>query len=257
MNLNLDTNLAANYTSASQKARVLTEQWVDNSIFCPNCGQVEIDKYPNNQPVADFHCSNCREEYELKSKHTAIGAKIVDGAYRTMLERLSSSNNPNFFLLKYNLENFEVTDFLVIPKHFFVPEIIEERKPLAQTARRAGWVGCNILLQSIPQTGKIFFVKNRHVESKERVLSEWKKTLFLRDEKEISAKGWLLDIMRSLEKLGRLEFTLDDIYAFESELSKLHPKNKHIKDKIRQQLQVLRDKGYLDFTARGRYQLAN
>jgi len=257
MNLNLDTNLAANYTSASQKARVLTEQWVDNSIFCPNCGQVEIDKYPNNQPVADFHCSNCREEYELKSKHTAIGAKIVDGAYRTMLERLSSSNNPNFFLLKYNLENFEVTDFLVIPKHFFVPEIIEERKPLAQTARRAGWVGCNILLQSIPQTGKIFFVKNRHVESKERVLSEWKKTLFLRDEKEISAKGWLLDIMRSLEKLGRLEFTLDDIYAFESELSKLHPENKHIKDKIRQQLQVLRDKGYLDFTARGRYQLAN
>ena len=77
----------------------------------------------------------------------------------------------------------------------------------------------------------------------------------MREEKEILAKGWLLDVMRSIEKLGEPEFTLDDIYALENELQKLHPENKHIKDKIRQQLQVLRDKGYLDFTARGRYQL--
>lgn len=257
MELTFDTELAADYTSASQKARVLTEQWVDNSIFCPNCGQMNIDKYPNNQPVADFHCLNCREEYELKSKHSAIGTKIVDGAYRTMIERLASSNNPNFFLLKYDLVDFTVTDFLVIPKHFFVPEIIEKRKPLALTARRAGWIGCNILLKNIPQTGKIFFVKDQQVEPKEKVLSEWKKTLFLREEKEVVAKGWLLDIMRSVEEIGKREFALDDLYAFENELQKLHPDNRHVRDKIRQQLQILRDKGYLDFTVRGRYQLAD
>ena len=56
MNLFFDTKLAEGYESTSQKVRVLTEQWVDNSIFCPNCGQLDIDKYPNNQPVADFHC---------------------------------------------------------------------------------------------------------------------------------------------------------------------------------------------------------
>ena len=255
MKLTFDEQLATNYKSVSQKVRVLTEQWVDNSIFCPNCGQLDIDKYPNNQPVADFYCSNCREEYELKSKQSAIGTKIVDGAYRTMLERLTSNNNPNFFLLNYDLSNFSVTNFLVIPKHFFVPEIIEKRKPLAPTARRAGWIGCNILLNSIPQTGKIFFVRSRHIEPKEKVLAEWKKTLFLREEKEVSAKGWLLDVMRSIEKLGKHEFTLDDVYVFESELSKLHPGNMHIKDKIRQQLQVLRDKGYLDFVSRGYYRL--
>ena len=88
------------------------------------------------------------------------------------------------------------------------------------------------------------------------MLAEWKKTLFLREEKEVLQKGWLLDIMRSIEKLGKREFTLDDVYVFENELSKLHPKNKHIKDKIRQQLQVLRDKGYLDFVSRGYYRLA-
>ena len=255
MKLTFDEKIATDYKSASQKVRVLTEQWVDNSIFCPNCGRLNINRYPNNQPVADFYCSNCREEYELKSKQSTIGTKIVDGAYRTMLERLTSSNNPNLFLLNYNLKNLEVANFFVIPKHFFVPEIIEKRKPLATTARRAGWVGCNILLQSIPQTGKIFFVKNGQVESKEKVLAEWQKTLFLREEKEVSAKGWLLDTMRSIEKLGKREFALDDIYTFENELSKLHPENKHIKDKIRQQLQVLRDKSYLEFTSRGNYRL--
>jgi len=256
MRLILDEKLAINYKNASQKVRVLTEHWVDESIFCPNCGHLNIDKYPNNQPVADFYCSHCHEDYELKSKQDTLGAKIVDGAYRTMLERLTSSNNPNFFLLNYYLANFEVINFLVIPKHFFVPEIIEKRKPLAPTAQRAGWVGCNIVLKNIPQTGKIFFVHDKQIEPKEKVLSNWKKTLFLREEKEISAKGWLLDMMRCVDKIDKKDFTLGDVYAFEGELSRLHPENKHIKDKIRQQLQFLRDKGYLDFVSRGYYRLA-
>lgn len=255
MKLALDEKLAANYKSASQKIRILTEQWVDNSIFCPNCGHLNINKYPNNQPVADFYCANCHEDYELKSKQNTFGVKIIDGAYRTMIQRLTSSNNPNFFLLNYKSESLEVTNFFVIPKHFFVPEIIEKRKPLAKTARRAGWIGCNILFNRIPQSGKIFFIRNRQIRPKETVLAEWKKTLFLREEKETSARGWLLDVMRSIEKIGKREFTLSDIYTFESELSKLHPENRHIKDKIRQQLQILRDKGYLDFVSRGHYHL--
>jgi len=216
---------------------------------------MDIDKYPNNQPVADFYCSNCKEEYELKSKQDNVGVKIVDGAYRTMIERLQSSNNPNFFLLNYTLESFKVLNFLVIPKHFFVPEIIEKRKPLSPTARRAGWIGCNILLKHIPQTGKIYFVRDGQVESKEKVLAGWKKTLFLRDEKEVSARGWLLDTMLCVERIGRKEFLLDEVYAFENELSKKHLDNHHVKDKIRQQLQMLRDKGYLEFTSRGNYKV--
>ncbi|MDO8512957.1 MAG: DpnI domain-containing protein [bacterium] len=255
MKLTFDLQFADNYKSQSQRVRVLTEQWVNDSVFCPNCGYLNIDRYPNNQPVADFYCSNCKEDYELKSKQDSVGKKIVDGAYRTMIERLQSSNNPNFFLLYYDLQNFEVQNFLVIPKHFFIPEIIEKRKPLAPTAYRAGWIGCNILLQSIPQTGKIFFVKNRQVESKEKVLTEWRKTLFLREEKEIKAKGWLLDVMMCVDKFKCKDFSLDDMYTFENELSKKHPDNRHIKDKIRQQLQILRDKGYIEFTNRGNYRI--
>ncbi|OGZ67184.1 MAG: restriction endonuclease [Candidatus Staskawiczbacteria bacterium RIFCSPHIGHO2_02_FULL_34_9] len=254
MKLFFDVKLAEDYTSQSQKIRVLTEDWVNRSIFCPNCGK-SVDKYPNNQPVADFYCSNCKEQYELKSKKDNVGTKIVDGAYHTMIERLQSSNNPNFFLLNYDIINFNVFNFFVIPKHFFVPEIIEKRKPLSVTARRAGWTGCNILLNNIPETGKIFFVRDGQIETKEKVLADWKKTLFLRDEKEISAKGWLLDTMLCVEKIGHKEFSLDKIYTFENELNKKHPDNHHIKDKIRQQLQVLRDKGYLEFISRGSYRL--
>lgn len=68
--------------------------------------------------MADFYCSNCKEDYELKSKQSSISTKILDGAYRTTLERLTSSNNPNFFLLNYDIATLEITNFLVIPKHF-------------------------------------------------------------------------------------------------------------------------------------------
>ncbi len=255
MKLYFDPKIADKYNSPSQKIRVLTEDWVGRQVYCPNCGNLEIGKYKNNKPVADFFCSNCKEDYELKSKKDSFGNKIVDGAYRTMVEQLLSANNPNLFLLNYDLRDYSVLNFLVIPKHFFVPDIIEKRKPLSKMARRAGWVGCNILLQDIPQPGKIWLVKNRQNIPKENVMTNWQRTLFLREAKEVGAKGWLLDVMNCVEKLGAKEFSLKEIYTFEEHLSKKHPENKHIKDKIRQQLQFLRNKGYLEFLEKGFYRL--
>jgi type II restriction enzyme len=48
--------------------------------------------------------------------------------------------------------------------------------------------------------------------------------------------------MKCIEKLDKKEFILQDIYDFENELKLKYPKNNFIKDKIRQQLQKLRDK---------------
>lgn len=244
MHLSFNTALAIQYKSQPQAIRVMTEDWVKKEIFCPNCGNL-IKDFKNNRPVADFYCTDCKEEYELKSKKDEMGKKIVDGAYKQMIERLSSTNNPSFFFLNYNLQDYGVKNFVVIPKHFFIPEIIEKRKPLSNNARRAGWVGCNIILQSIPQSGKIFYVKNGNPENKENILKNWQKTLFLRESNKIDLKGWILDIMNCIDRLNKKEFSLDEIYKFENILSQKHPENRHIKDKIRQQLQFLRDKGYL------------
>ena len=254
MKITFNTQIAQAYKRNSQKIRVLSETWVDDEIFCPNCG-CNIDSHKNNKPVADFYCPNCSEDYELKSEKDSTSKKIVDGAYKTMIERLQSANNPNFFFLNYDVKNYEVLNFAVIPKHFFVPEIIEKRKPLSQNAKRAGWIGCNILLQGIPQSGKIFYIKNKKIESKEKVLENWNKTLFLRKSKKTELKGWILDIMKCIDKLEKNEFTLDEMYSFEKLLSQKYTDNKHIKDKIRQQLQFLRDKDYLKFIGKGKYKL--
>jgi type II restriction enzyme len=148
------------YQSGSQSARFWTESWVHHQVYCPNCGQIKLDRYENNRPVADFHCASCGEEYELKSQKSPFGKKVIDGAYRTMCERLAASNNPNLMLMSYDLSSLRVVSLCVIPKHFFVRELIEERKPLATTAKRAGWIGCNILLSQIPEAGKIYFVRD-------------------------------------------------------------------------------------------------
>lgn len=171
-----------------------------------------------------------------------------------MCERLASKNNPNLLLLNYDLARLSVTNALIIPKHFFVLEIIERRKPLAATARRAGWVGCNILLNQIPSSGKIFFVRDGQPQSKNSVLAQWQRTLFLREE-EPDERGWLIEVMKCVEAIGKKEFSLDDVYAFEQKLSTIYPNNKNVRPKIRQQLQFLRDRGYLEFVSRGYYRL--
>lgn len=253
MNLFLNQNLATDYKSKSQVSGILTEAWVHEEIFCPACGS-PINHFEKNRPVADFYCDACKEEYELKSKKDKMGDRILDGAYATMIERLKSENNPNFFFLNYNVENYAVENFIVIPKHFFTPEIIIKRsKGLID---RPSYIMCSIDLTQIPQSGKIFYIKDKKIEAKKEVLENWQKTLFLREEKELASKGWILDTMSCIDKIGKKEFSLDEVYAFEKELKKKHPENNFIKDKLRQQLQVLRDKGYLEFVSRGRYKLA-
>jgi len=40
-----------------------------------------------------------------------------------------------------------------------------------------------------------------------------------------------------------------------SSLARIHPANQHVRDKIRQQLQVQRDLNLLEFVGRGKYRL--
>jgi type II restriction enzyme len=87
-------------------------------------------------------------------------------------------------------------------------------------------------------------------------LEKWQKTAFLKDIKKDNLKGWILDIMNCVESLEKEKFNLSEIYAFEKDLEILHPENKNIKAKIRQQLQFLRDKNYLEFLEkRGNYKI--
>ncbi|MGB4883090.1 MAG: DpnI domain-containing protein [Neisseria sp.] len=253
MNLYFDAQLAIGYKSNAQIARVLTEAWLSKNGYCPNCGCKPIIQFSNNLPVRDFYCSDCDEQFELKSKQAkSAGKSITDGAYSTMIERIQAEDNPNFFFLSYRKIDYSVQQLMLVPKHFLTADMIIRRKPLPETARRAGWVGCTMNIGMLPESGKILLVDNAQIIQPETVCQQWQQSLFLRQQKA-ERKGWLLAIMRCIEKLPE-QFTLTQVYAFESQLKLQFPKNQHIKEKIRQQLQMLREQKMIEFIGRGQYQ---
>lgn len=91
---------------------------------------------------------------------------------------------------------------MLIPKFFFVSDIIEKRRSLSPRARRA---------------------------------------------------GWLFDVLNCINSIPTSEFYLADVYRFTQELQRKHMDNHHVEAKIRQQLQFLRDKGFIEFLDRGHY----
>lgn len=246
---------AAVFASASQNVRVLSEGWMALHGFCPSCGAEPLAAFKANSPAADFHCSVCVEEYELKAQRGPIKRRIMDGAYGAMTARLKARNNPSLMVMSYDRDRARVTDLIVVPRHFFTADLIEARKPLGPNARRAGWQGCNILIGDVPLSGRIPLITGGAVTPRAEVVDRWRSTLFLKDASP-NARGWLLAVMRAVEAVGRPEFTLDDVYAHEAALSALYPGNRNVRPKIRQQLQVLRDMGWLAFNGHGTYRRA-
>lgn len=61
-----------------------------------------------------------------------------------------------------------------------------------------------------------------------------------------SLRGWMREIFIVIRHFDD-EFTLEDVYAYEDQFSKIYPRNKHISEKIRQTLQYLRDSQLIDF----------
>ena len=169
-----------------------------------------------------------------------------------MIERIESINNPNFFFMQYSRRDLSIKNLIVVPKHFFVPEIIEKRKPLGPKARRAGWIGCNIILKKIPQNGLIYVVKDEKEQPVDAIINKISRTNFIKQYK-LDARGWILDVLNCINKIEEDNFSLGQVYAFENVLAEKHPDNHHIRDKIRQQLQLLRDKGIIEFNGRGEY----
>src|SRR5271157_1754917 len=251
MNLDCDVSLAAAYKSRSQIARVLSEDWCGRELYCPACPAGHLYSTAANTKAIDFHCRGCGQLFQLKSSSKWDQQRIVDAAYAAMLMSIKSGRNPNLMILQYGL-NWTIENLLLVPRFFFTESVIEKRNPLGEQARRAGWVGCNILLSRIPADGKINVIANGMVRRPAKVRHEYKRMSSLA-QLGIQARGWTLDVLNTVRQLGREEFSLQEVYACEKELQSLHPQNRNVRPKIRQQLQVLRDMRVLEFGAPGQY----
>lgn len=190
----------------------------------------------------------------MKSQSHAFGSRIVDSAYSKMVREIKLNRTPNLLALRYDLQSWDVRDVLLIPSFAFPLSAIEKRKPLAASARRAGWVGCNILLGAIPSDARIPVVANGVPIPPQQVRERYER---IRPLKTLKAeqRGWTLDVLTTVRSLSKQEFLLSEVYALDRELAALHPSNRHVREKIRQQLQVLRDMGLLEFVGGGRYRL--
>jgi len=254
MNLSMyQKEVLQNYKNNSQIARVLTENWFSSEMYCPCCLNKKIVYYPNNQKASDFFCENCKNDFQLKSSKKPFGKKVVDGEFNTMVSVIQRGDSPNFFILHYSTDEWVVKSLTMIPKFFVTLSMLEQRKPLSQNARRAGWTGCNFLLDKLPKEGKIPIINKEKIEEKEDVNKIWRKMFFLANKKP-EFRGWISDVLKIVQEQDKL-FELNDIYKYEKYFKELHPENNNIQAKIRQQLQILRDNKILKFKDRGLYEV--
>ena len=62
-----------------------------------------------------------------------------------------------------------------------------------------------------------------------------------------------MDVLNCVNRIPIQQFSLQNVYNFEAELQLKHPENHNVKAKIRQQLQILRDNGLIQFLGNGQY----
>ncbi len=254
MLLQMPGRLATAYRSPTQRARVVSEAWGEENLYCASCASNKLRRLATNTPAIDFACPRCDSVFQLKSRSQPFGGRIVDAAYSRMAEAVRANRTPNLLALHYSPHDWKVQDLVLIPRFAFTQSFIERRKPLGPQARRAGWVGCNLVLANVPPDARIPVVEGGVVATPASVRRQYDR---LRPLANLSheTRGWTLDVLNIVQSLGKDEFSLADVYQHADALARLHPANRHVRDKIRQQLQCLRDLGLVEFVAPGRYRV--
>src|SRR5438270_5807228 len=254
MDLSMASELALAYRSGSQRARVVTEAWGADNLYCPNCPSPRLKRLRHNTKASDYRCPECGFWYQLKGQQSRIANQIVNGALSAMTEAILNDRTPNFYFMQYELATWNVKNLLLIPSFAFPLSAIIKRNPLSSTARRAGWTGCNIALNRIPADARIYVVAEERATSESQVRAQFQRVKPLA-QIDVAQRGWTLDVLTAIRALGKTEFTTDDAYRLVPQLKQLHPHNRHVREKIRQQLQVLRDSELLVHVARGHWRI--
>jgi type II restriction enzyme len=194
------------YTSKAQRARIATEAWASLNLYCPNCNSPALTPSLANTPAVDFNCPKCAATYQLKAQSSAFSRRIVDAAYSTMVRAILEDRTPNLFAMHYEISDWVVKNVILIPRFAFPLSAIEKRKPLAETARRAGWIGCNILLHAIPPDARIQIISEGKPVEAAKVRGQYAR---IRPLEKLDAKqrGWTLDVLTLSARSGKKNST--------------------------------------------------
>ena len=174
MKLHLPALTNPKFKSSSQIARVKTESWAKDNLYCPYCN-LSLKSYPNNTVAKDLYCPKCREDFQLKSSSHKFVKTVTGAAYLTTLNSIRSGKHPSLILLNYNKENSEVKNVEIIHKLAITSRCLIARKPLSKRAKRYPWLGCYYLLTQIPETAKLKIVENGRVIPEKQTSKQWNK----------------------------------------------------------------------------------
>lgn len=246
-------DLGSRYKSGPQIARVVSEDWCARELYCAACSSKRLLRAAANTPAVDLICPECNRRFQLKSLRGWRQRRIVDAGYASMIRAIRSDSVPDLLVLHYSSDWF-VRNLVLVPSVFFSETVIEKRRPLGPAARRAGWVGCNILMDRIPVDGRIAVVSDGLALPQQQVRREYSRVRVLAGVPPLM-RGWTLDVLGAIRVLAKSRFSLAELYAFGPRLQSMHPRNRNVRPKIRQQLQVLRDLGLIKFTSPGNYEL--
>lgn len=253
MMLRCDTSIADAYNSEAQKSRVLSEKWIESNGYCLACESDILRQTTANTRATDFICPRCRQGYELKAFRVRPKNRLVDGAYSALMGRILDGSVPTLMMLERN-QQWEIQNLTAIHHLFLTPEVIEQRKPLSLTARRAGWIGCNIRLDRLAPDAQIEVVSSGVFNNRDAARKAFQRFGNL-NEISPEKRGWATLTLKIVRNLKSKAFALGDLYEKEEKFARTYPANRNIRPKIRQQLQVLRDLGYLEFLGGGSYRL--
>jgi hypothetical protein len=130
------------------------------------------------------------------------------------LRRFETIGRLTLLAMQYS-PSLQVLNLLLIPRYFFTENVIEKRAPLSPNARRAGWVGCNIMLSRIPADGQIPVVINGVAADQAGIRERFAQAKAL-VQLSIPERGWTVDVLNGVRDLRRREFTLEEAYSLES-----------------------------------------
>jgi type II restriction enzyme len=186
----------------------------------------------------------------LKAQRGKLGRIWRDSAYNPWVESFENETTPNLALMQYNIKDLSVVNLEVIPAFFIRPSCIRKW----ELSTRPNYWMCSILLHSVGPDAHIKIVTNGVEEDRRTVQERYRSFAWMRHLPH-KTRGWTADVLRCIRELDKRSFTLKEVYAsYEKELQRLHPENRNVQAKIRQQLQILRDKNKIRFVGGGRYE---
>ena len=151
----IDFSVGETLTSRAQIARQVLETWAELNLFCFACDADALTRLSANTPVADFACAKCAARYQLKGKNGRFGGIIAGAAYRPLVDAIRAGACPHHVLVEYDQRYSTVVFGTAIAGSLITEDRIIARKALAESARRAGWIGCSVVIEGLPSVALV------------------------------------------------------------------------------------------------------